>query len=399
MTLSTRQIAAVAILLSGQTASAQGQDKAVPSPPPTTSPPTTDTGVKPQPTPHQKSEPRKLPWHGSIFVFDQSVTTQTVGVGTDYLSANPVYEQWYSLRPKYYLYESKVESIDVNARIDLFLELTNSDTTTYRNEPVFGDPWFNIVYGRFLYKDEASGYSTKAAVGGRVIPGLSKTSQGRGTVAALGVNLGLEQTVPINGPKADVFQAIGFNGGLLYLKPFNRCTTPCNPSFTYVRQDTDARSFESDQLAGTPLINHSLLASLGTELSITQTLKLGLAYIWVMQWAYRVDDRPITVNTLTGPATVQDVSNPTHFQVSPWLLASLDFDPVDEIGMSLGYYNYTSQIGPNGERRNPLWSPDARFFFSVIFALDAIYQRIAGPQRESNRAAAPSFAHQELSKR
>src|SRR5262249_22559902 len=139
-------------------------------------------------------------------------------------------------------------------------------------------------------------------------------------------------------------------------------------------------------LAGTPLINHTLMASLGSELAITQKLKFSAMYIWVMQWAYAVDQQPATVNTLTGPATAGGVSQPTNFHVSPWLLLYFDYEVFDEMALSLGYYNYTSQIGPNGERRSPVWSPDARFFFSATFALDEIYLRIAGEKNQKKQA-------------
>src|SRR5882724_713502 len=50
--------------------------------------------------PEQKAE-KKSPWSGSILLFDQSVTTQTVGVGADYNSADPVYEWWVAFKPRY----------------------------------------------------------------------------------------------------------------------------------------------------------------------------------------------------------------------------------------------------------------------------------------------------------
>jgi hypothetical protein len=55
---------------------------------------------------------------------------------------------------------------------------------------------------------------------------------------------------------------------------------------------------------------------------------------------------------------------------------SLDYDAIDEMTVSLGYYNQTSQIGPDGTRRNPLYSPDARFFLTLTGNLDVIYERL-----------------------
>jgi hypothetical protein len=51
--------------------------------------------------------------------------------------------------------------------------------------------------------------------------------------------------------------------------------------------------------------------------------------------------------------------------VSTWLTASLAYDVSRMLAVSVGYYNRANQIGPDGQRRNPLWSPDARFFVTV----------------------------------
>src|SRR5262245_53911126 len=75
-------------------------------------PQTADQGPTPATTAPAASDEdkKKSPWHGSVLLFDQSVTTQTVGIGADYQSADPVYEWWFAFKPRYYLYESKVES-------------------------------------------------------------------------------------------------------------------------------------------------------------------------------------------------------------------------------------------------------------------------------------------------
>src|SRR5262245_49016776 len=50
----------------------------------------TTTKDKPQATEGQAtSEEKPSPWAGSILLFDQSATTQTLAVGTNYQSSNP----------------------------------------------------------------------------------------------------------------------------------------------------------------------------------------------------------------------------------------------------------------------------------------------------------------------
>lgn len=349
-----------------------------------------DTGAKPEEKKEEK-KPEKLPWHGSILLFDQSVTTQTVGVGGDYQSANPAYEHWYSFRPRWWFYEDDENTIDVGLRMDVYHELTNSDSTTQEREPVFGDVWVTPSYGRVLYKDKEAGVATKLTLGPRFTVGTSKSSRGRGQAGTVGAGASLSQQLPIAGKGAPVFASGGLNAGLSYSHPLVRCTTPCSDSFERVRQDTEGRSFVSDTLSGGPMVNHSVIASVGGAADVTEKLHLGLTYIWIMQWTYGITDSQAgaQVNTTNGPASAGAATG-ENFRVLPWFLASLDYDLIDEVGLGVGYYNYTNQLNENGQRRNPLWSPDARFFFTVTANLDAIYETASG-RNEKKSAAAPAF--------
>src|SRR5258706_5823934 len=101
------------------------------------------TKDKPTQTPGEASaaaEEKPSRWAGSILLFDQSATTQTLGVGTDYQSSNPTYELWWALKPRYTLFqnEDKSTTIALGMWANLYLELTNSDSTTTEREPLLG---------------------------------------------------------------------------------------------------------------------------------------------------------------------------------------------------------------------------------------------------------------------
>jgi hypothetical protein len=57
--------------------------------------------------------------------------------------------------------------------------------------------------------------------------------------------------------------------------------------------------------------------------------------------------------------------NPPNFRVATWLTASLAYELTRTLNLTVGYYNRANQIGPDGQRRSPFWSPDARFFVTV----------------------------------
>jgi hypothetical protein len=87
-------------------------------------------------------------------------------------------------------------------------------------------------------------------------------------------------------------------------------------------------------------------------------------------------------------ATPTSNADPSSFRVTTWGLVSVDYDVIDEMTVSLGYYNQTSQIGPDGTRRNPLYSPDARFFLTLTGNLDIIYERLKPPPGPSTEVQA-----------
>ena len=62
----------------------------------------------------EEGEAVPVPFHGSVLLFDQSVTTSTVGLGHDYQSANPVYEWWIAFKPRYYLFETSSRALSLN---------------------------------------------------------------------------------------------------------------------------------------------------------------------------------------------------------------------------------------------------------------------------------------------
>ena len=84
----------------------------------------------------------------------------------------------------------------------------------------------------------------------------------------------------------------------------------------------------------------------------------------------------------------------TNIRVMPWFLVSVDYDLLPEVGLGAGYYNVTNQLGEDGERRSPLWSPEARVFFDITANLDEIYLTIAGKREKDAAAEANARARQ-----
>jgi hypothetical protein len=312
-------------------------------------------------------------WRGSILLFDQSMTTQTIGVGADYQSTDPTYEWWIAFKPKYTPWVRQKDSVSLNLWMNLYLELTNSDTTTEYRELLLGPTYLWATYNRTLR--DVRGYTTAVTIGPRANLPTDKAAYDIGQIVELGALGSASQTFPLRGEDARTLSGARLAVGAIYGHPFDRATAPVNGDLHQLRQDIDGLSVIDDQIAGEMNVRDALSLSFLGELQVLRHLNLSLSYVIINQWRYA----PTTTRlpTDTGPAGVLSIADPTTYTVKTWLTSSVSYDVNDELSLSLGYYNLANQLAPDGTRRSPLWSPSARFFLTITSNLDAVYRRLA----------------------
>jgi hypothetical protein len=312
------------------------------------------------------------PLRQSVFVFDQSMTTQTANLGPAPQSYVPLYEIWLSLRPRYYF----DEHWSVRGRFDYTKELTNSQTTTYYREDVFGDIWTDLVYSRKL---DPWWPETKVNLGLRALWPTSKASRADGTYVTLGVRGGADHRFEIRGEDAPLWNNVYVGLSFAYLHPFTPATTAtAYGGFENRRQDVDGFSFLGDQLTGETLPEHIVWVDLSAGLQVTPRLSLGGDFITVNEWHY-APTGDVRVHVAGGTAAVAAPRNDNQFTESTWLVAGADYALLDELDLGVGYYNLANAIAPDGRARSAFgsdtiwWSPDARVFFDLTANLDILW--------------------------
>jgi hypothetical protein len=342
-----------------------------------------DQPATPQPLAAKPAEGDKDPIRGSTFIFDQSITTPTADVGlVTPQSRVPLYELWFSLRPRWYF----TDDLRVQARLDLTKELTNSEQTTNYREDVFGDIWTDLVYSKALAPPDSSSpwKHTKGMLAARLIWPTSKTSISQGIYLTAGARAGLTQDIPLRGESAPVLNSARVGLSFTYQHPFSNSTTPTNTlGFSYLSEDTDLRPFASEQLSGQTFVNHSLYGIVDLGLNVMPKLSATLDYLMINQWHYAPTSACVTI--ATGPACPPRNNDQQYTQMG-WVLLSLDYEVIPEMSVGIGYYNLANAIAPDGTVRtfwgggdhSLLWSPDARFFFDVPAHLDKIWERASG---------------------
>ena len=99
--------------------------------------PASDTNTQP---PNAAEEADPLIWRGSTFTFNQAVTSTAIGLGRDNIGGEGEYYGLdFTAAPRLYLLDLEKDKIYATVEAGFAVEVTNSDTTTTRNEPYFKD--------------------------------------------------------------------------------------------------------------------------------------------------------------------------------------------------------------------------------------------------------------------
>ncbi len=328
-------------------------------------------------------EPTPLPWHDTYLYWDHAISANTVGIGQDYQSRDPVYQMTIGLRPRWYFYESPKLAISARADLGVTTERTNSDTTTQRGEWTATD--FEL-YGAVSYKlRESKEDLTELALR---VPRLtfptSKISYDSGKLLGLGFRLGLREDVALEGRGATFFPNVELIAKAEYGYLFTNSQVPTNSGLERIRLDPEGRSIVSDQLSGATLARHSAAFGGAVLMHVHQNVLWSTSLEIRPAWKYPVDhDVQVCGVVLTGCTQATGISDPqtrsvlTYFSTDFWITFT------DTVGLSVGYANLTAQLGPDGRRRSVFYSPDATFYATLNVGLDHLYTSLAHGNRQS----------------
>jgi hypothetical protein len=363
-----------------------------------TTPQADSGGQAPETAP--KQTPRKLSWRGTSFSWDQSATTETVGIGDDVQSVNPTYDWAFSLKPRYYVYEDDDQTVSVRGDIGMTREFTNSDATTEQGEWSLTDVELSAAYARVLYQE--GDYKTDLSLRAPILSfPTSEVSQNNGKILGVGTSVGVGQQIPITGTDSSAFQTVGFTASAGYRYTFTEFTVPTNDDLGRVRMDLDGRSVASNQLSGAAFAQHVVSLGVGTELAITDRISWGNSFGWRPSWKYTFDDendQQLCGVVLTGCVEPDRQEDRTNFIVVTTFASEVGVKVLDEMSVAVGYNNITGQLGADGKRRNMLYSPDARVFLTVTAHIDEIYKTASGyDDQKAAKGEAPRVAKSKLS--
>jgi len=343
--------------------------------------------------------PPRVPWRGSSFKWGNSVTTTALGLGRDNIGGDTeAYVQSYQILLNYFLIDEDAYRLTAYTSPSFSVEMTNSDWTTTKREPQFSDLPLTFSLGGTLYKPGGGGGDDSDVRSGSLLRTTgtarmtftfptSPTSSAEGTYLTTSPRLSLTQLVPVLGIDSPVLKFIVLGGSFRWDHRFGEATTAVDDSLDYPRQTGTGETFLSDQLSFSPLALNTMTESGylylveefgGVELEAYGALTFSQAFYPTFEGS----DCDVTI--LTGCVKAQSTPDVRTSQNSVGFSAGITAYPMPEWGLELAYASEASQLGPDGQRRDLFYNPDAVFQANLLISIDGIYEAITGPRRASS---------------
>jgi hypothetical protein len=337
--------------------------------------------------PESKRLPPRVPWRGTAFSWGHSVTTSALGIGDDYISdSHQSYTQNFSLGLNYFVVDQEKFSVAVATNPSMSVELTNSNSTTTEREPWFNDLPVSGVFRARLYSHDELPIATGLVANGTVLLPTSPASHDTGTVLTTSPRLVLWQAIPLL-PKdvSPVLNSVAIGVSGRWDHRFGLATTPVNSDLARPRMNAAGDTFKSDDIGFNPIAGDTLRE--GAFVFFSQGFNDGMqinvvgAFSLFQRFLPDFDDSTIALDT--GDAPVGRDPDRRTVQYHQAFFAGVDYFPLPEAGVSLGYSSSSNQLGPDGRHRNVFYNPNSQFSASLVVSLDAIYEAATGPRRSN----------------
>ena len=355
-----------------------------------TAPTVADKGTTAPVTETEDDKP-KVVFRGSTLYWDHSATTSTLGVGSDYQSRNPTYEMAFGLRPRYYFRDVQGESVSARGDIALLREFTNSDATTREGEWTFTDAELWLAYAKTL-NDTPNATTDLIIRAPQLVLPTSKVSASNGKILGIGLGIGVEQAVPLRGKDSGFLPGALARANARYRYQIASSVVPTSDSIDRVRLGPEGRSLPGDQLSGSAFPDHEISGNVSVEPEIVPHLSL-LAELGLRYAHRRALDETVEICGVvsSGCVEVDTSADASRYSLASVFTLELAYELRDELTLSVGYANLASQLGADGQRRQPFYSQDARAYLTLTVALDALYLTATG--RGERETAARNDAH------
>ena len=331
-----------------------------------------------------------LSWAGTTLDWEVDLSAKVLGIGPDYLGTEDEHvSMTWSLSPGYFVFWRPRHQLSVRTRVAVAVELTNSNTTATKQEPLLADIPLGLDYAATLFTSGhgptiggvramhdptllgEGDWRTWALVSTYLVFPASPISRAAGLDLGTSIGAGIRQQIKLLGGDSRWLSYLLVTAGERWTHAF----TSAPASVIGGPRGTIDGPYSSGAVVLPNTLRHSLSLTLPIyrELHLDTTLALRHGFP-----ASLGSTGPACVQTLTGcvsrsPVAASVVHTSTVFALG------LSYEIIPELGIALGYVNDASNLKVDGTKRSLFYSPDALFYTNVTFSFDRLYQRIVAP--------------------
>lgn len=296
-------------------------------------------------------EGSKSAFRGSTLSYQHGGTAISLHKGAE-PTWNPYYSHQLSLRPEWHF----ADEFFLRARATLAQELTNSDTTKYKNEYVLSDTTLEFVWSGWQEQN------SKIRVSGnlRGLVPTSKASWGQSLVTSLSPGLTLTRGFPVLSGFI-----LGYTGR--YTHNFNRWTTSQYDGPTIPCADMDSPACSRFVHSG--VRNTASSVAHGPLAILIPTPKLTLTFAASFFRSQLYDLHDTVVETATGPLALGEGSG-VNARYATLMSLDANWQFNDVFALSGGAFTFSAQTGADGLYRNPFVNRFTSFYVDVIVDIE-----------------------------
>jgi hypothetical protein len=297
-------------------------------------------------------EKKPLPIHGTQITYGPSATAYTFDQGAE-LHYNPTVGHRLGILPEYHFNDL----FFARAKFWLSQELTQSDTTTYKNEVELSDLWLD--FGTEGFTESHTGIKLSGEV--RVTLPTSKTSQSIGRIMTVGPLASVSK-------KFDVLKGLTFGYVGRFTYRFNQFTTgqyqtPYLASCGDPRGATCADFYSSGLRSVNYDVTHGLVASFMPHEKVSLDVVLWLQHAWLYPLA-PAQSQFLGSQGLTNTGT--NVRNTTVFYLSG------SYQLTKVFGLTLGAFTFTGEPTTDGNYLNPFFNRYTTLYLEAGVDVEAV---------------------------
>jgi hypothetical protein len=280
----------------------------------------------------------------------------------------------------YFVYDGEAIRVRLSTAPGMDVEMTNSDITTSRREPLFRDLPFAVGVNAPLARNDENLTSTVMSGNLVFIAPTSKMSRAAGSYLTVSPRINVNQQLPLRGPGAAFLDDVELWVQLRYDHLFSRAATAVDSDLNIPRRTggAGAPGSLSDVLNGAQIAPNGFRVE-GSALFSEQLL--GRPLMFSISADYTAWVLAGVTQSRAEPGTDVVKADPNARTVRKMVGVGLDltWQVTNYTSLSVGYGN-TADLD-NVPSNNPLYTPYAAFLAGLVVHVDSVLESITSSDK------------------